>query len=123
MSHSVLVARAAVRLEVKRHNLKPDELYILTVYDANCPNSNIVESLKQLCKHFQDINDARPFRSSCLFLTPDKPRPSSTKGLHDEIAAIETQLWVVHQMCDTRFVVNYDMSNRTMRRWTGGDLQ
>ena len=74
------------------------------VADLNVPGAKSSEALNDLCSVIQFCNDLAPTRTVCLLELPEVAKKSSKRGLADEEAEVQTNLWSLRQSCDARWI-------------------
>lgn len=124
---SVLLNEHFPAWQALKCNIATHEIMVLTLVDFNTPHSRASDRMVSLCQAVQQLNACSVHNTVCVLTLPDKPKASSHRGLADEEAKIQKELWSLHQMCDHRWMLPWDLPDASSfhsnsRRWVSGRL-
>ena len=104
-----------------------EDVTILGFIDYNAPHARGSESSQSLAKTAAALNSINKTKNATLLLLPDLARSSCARGLADEEAQIQSNLWAQMQHVDTRWIHTFEVEDRAssmsqLRRWTSGRI-
>ena len=75
----------------------------------NVPLAKSKEKVEELCALVQFTNDLNPGRHVGIIELPEQAKKSSKRGLADEESDLQQVLWGLRQLCDSRWVLPFDV--------------
>ena len=84
-------------------------MHMVTFIDLNVPLAKSKEKQEELCGLMQFNNDLNPSKHAGIIELPETAKKSSKRGLADEEADLQQTLWGLRQVCDSRWVLPFDI--------------